>query len=57
MIAFDHRPRVSHREWGFFLQYKELERIEIRGFESFFIREYGSYTGKNAKQEGKFPFN
>ncbi len=27
----------------------EGERIEIRGFGSFEIREYGSYTGRNPK--------
>ncbi|MDO8446538.1 MAG: HU family DNA-binding protein [Deltaproteobacteria bacterium] len=25
------------------------ERIEIRGFGSFMVREYGSYTGRNPK--------
>ena len=25
------------------------ERIEIRGFGSFIVREYGSYTGRNPK--------
>ena len=25
------------------------ERVEIRGFCSFFVKEYGSYTGRNPK--------
>jgi len=29
------------------------ERIEIRGFCSFFMKEYDSYTGRNPKTEDK----
>ena len=29
------------------------ERIEIRGFCSFFIKEYAGYTGRNPKTGGK----
>lgn len=31
------------------------ERIEIRGFCSFFIKEYAAYTGRNPENCGKGP--
>lgn len=34
---------------GFTHSLMEGERIEIRGFGSFSVREYGAYTGKNPK--------
>jgi integration host factor subunit beta len=34
-------------------QLKKGGRIEIRGFGSFIIRNYGSYTGRNPKTGGK----
>jgi integration host factor subunit beta len=34
---------------GFMNTLKEGGRIEIRGFGSFTVREYGAYTGKNPK--------
>ncbi|MCD6153902.1 MAG: integration host factor subunit beta [Syntrophobacterales bacterium] len=34
-------------------QLKEGGRIEIRGFGSFIIRNYDSYTGRNPKTGGK----
>jgi integration host factor subunit beta len=34
---------------GFTNALKEGNRIEIRGFGSFSVREYGAYTGKNPK--------
>lgn len=34
---------------GFAKELKEGGRIEIRGFGSFSIKEYGSYTGRNPK--------
>jgi len=48
---------------GFTDTLKNGERIEIRGFGSFCVREYGAYTGKNPKTgagiqvgEKKLPF-
>ncbi len=37
---------------GFSNQLKEGGRIEIRGFGSFVVRDYGSYTGRNPKTGG-----
>jgi integration host factor subunit beta len=34
---------------GFTDTLKKWDRIEIRGFGSFSVREYGSYTGRNPK--------
>jgi len=34
---------------GFVDELKKGGRIEIRGFGSFVVREYGSYTGRNPK--------
>ena len=34
---------------GFTDSLKKGDRIEIRGFGSFSVREYGAYTGKNPK--------
>ena len=34
---------------GFAKTLKESGRIEIRGFASFSVREYGAYTGRNPK--------
>ena len=34
---------------GFTDTLKKVGRIEIRGFGSFTVREYGAYTGRNAK--------
>jgi len=34
---------------GFTDTLKKVGRIEIRGFGSFTVREYGAYTGKNPK--------
>ena len=35
--------------YGFANALKEVGRIEIRGFGSFTVRHYGSYTGRNPK--------
>jgi len=37
---------------GFSDQLKNGGRIEIRGFGSFVVRDYGSYTGRNPKTGG-----
>ncbi|MCD6486927.1 MAG: integration host factor subunit beta [Syntrophobacterales bacterium] len=37
---------------GFGDQLKNGGRIEIRGFGSFVVRDYGSYTGRNPKTGG-----
>lgn len=34
---------------GFTEELKKGERIEIRGFGSFMVRNYGAYTGRNPK--------
>jgi len=34
---------------GFAAELKKNGRIEIRGFGSFVVREYGAYTGRNPK--------
>jgi integration host factor subunit beta len=48
---------------GFAKALKEAGRIEIRGFASFSMREYGAYTGRNPRtgkvvkvREKKLPF-
>jgi integration host factor subunit beta len=48
---------------GFMDALKKGDRIEIRGFGSYSVREYGSYTGRNPKtgkvvdvQQKKLPF-
>jgi len=38
---------------GFTHSLMEGERIEIRGFGSFTVREYGAYTGRNPKTGDK----
>jgi integration host factor subunit beta len=38
---------------GFTHSLMEGERIEIRGFGSFTVREYGGYTGRNPKSGAK----
>ena len=38
---------------GFTHSLMEGERIEIRGFASFSVREYGTYTGRNPKTGDK----
>ena len=38
---------------GFTHTLMEGERIEIRGFGSFSVREYGGYTGRNPKTGAK----
>jgi len=38
---------------GFTHTLMEGERIEIRGFGSFTVREYGAYTGRNPKTGDK----
>jgi integration host factor subunit beta len=38
---------------GFVKALKEGGRIEIRGFGSFTVREYGAYTGRNPKTSAK----
>ena len=38
---------------GFTDTLKEGDRIEIRGFGSFTVREYGAYTGRNPKTSAK----
>ena len=35
--------------YGFVDELKKGGRIEIRGFGSFVVREYGAYTGRNPK--------
>jgi len=42
---------------GFGDQLKNGGRIEIRGFGSFVVREYGSYTGRNPKTGGTIQVN
>ncbi len=42
---------------GFGDQLKSGGRIEIRGFGSFVVREYGSYTGRNPKTGGTIQVN
>jgi integration host factor subunit beta len=40
---------------GFTNALKEGGRIEIRGFGSYSVREYGAYTGRNPKTGAKTP--
>ena len=40
---------------GFTDMLKKGGRIEIRGFGSFTVREYGAYTGKNPRTGEKVP--
>jgi integration host factor subunit beta len=40
---------------GFTGSLKNNGRIEIRGFGSFTVRDYGAYTGKNPKTGAKTP--
>jgi integration host factor subunit beta len=40
---------------GFINTLKKGGRIEIRGFGSFTVREYGGYTGRNPKTGTKTP--
>lgn len=40
---------------GFTDALKKGGRIEIRGFGSFTVREYGAYTGKNPRTGEKIP--
>ena len=49
MLAKDARKIVDLVFKGFANELKKGSRIEIRGFGSFSIREYGAYIGRNPK--------
>lgn len=38
---------------GFARELKKNGRIEIRGFGSYYVKEYGAYTGRNPKTGAK----